>query len=73
MGKHHRVFYPSRVNKVSPRLFQLVHLDVWGLCMVPNSQGFKYFVTFADDCSYAAWLYLLKEQSKEPHVFEFFF
>lgn len=73
LGKHHRVSYPSQLNKVSLCLFQLVHLDVWGPCRVPNRQGFKYFVTFVDNYSCATWLYLLKEHPKVLYVFESFF
>lgn len=34
--------------------------------------GFKYFVTFVDDCSRATWLYLLKHKSDGNVAFKFF-
>ena len=30
LGKHHRVSFPTKVNKVSSTPFDLVHYDIWG-------------------------------------------
>lgn len=43
-------------------LFELVHTDVWGPCIVPPNMGFRYFVTFVDDYSKSTWRYLMKSR-----------
>ena len=50
-AKHHHLSYSPRVNKRANVLFELVHLDVWGLCLIVSSTGFRYFITFVDDYS----------------------
>jgi len=51
MGKHYRVPYPLRVNKRVDHPFELVHLDIWGPCLVSSTLDFKYFIIFVDDFS----------------------
>ena len=51
-----------RVNKRASTHFELVHIDVWGPCLVMFPIGFKYFVTFVDDFSHVTWLYLMKSR-----------
>ena len=51
LGKHHRISFPSRVNKRSPSPFDVVHSDVWGSSLITTTIGFQYFVTFIDDHS----------------------
>ena len=63
-AKLHRVHLSPRVyNRVSAP-FELVHSDEWGPCLVVSPTGFRYFVTFVDDYSQTAWLYLMKNRSK---------
>ena len=50
-------------NRVSAS-FELVHSNVWGLCPVVSSTGFRYFVTYVDDYSRTTWLYLMKNRSE---------
>ena len=44
--------------------FELVHLDVWGPCLVVSPTGFRYLVTFVDDYSRTTWLHLMKNRSE---------
>jgi len=64
MGKHHRVFFLSRVNNHNSSAFELVHSDVWGPSPVLLSKDFRYFLIFVDNFSRMTWLYLLKERSE---------
>ena len=50
-AKHHRLSYSPRVNKRASAPFELVHSDMWGLCLVLSPTGFRYFVTFVDNFS----------------------
>ena len=59
-AKHHHLSYSPRVNKQASAPFELVHLDVWGPCLVVSPTGFRYFVTFVDYYSRTTWLYLMK-------------
>ncbi|KAL3502089.1 hypothetical protein ACH5RR_036538 [Cinchona calisaya] len=70
--KHHRISYLPRVNKRVAFPFELVHYDVWSPCPVVFKSGFEYFVTFVDDNSRVAWLYLMKNRSELFNIFCFF-
>ena len=63
-AKHHRLSSSPRVNKRASALFELIHSDVWGPCLVVSPTGFRYFVTFVDDYSRITWLYLIKNRSE---------
>ncbi|CAL9023669.1 unnamed protein product [Prunus brigantina] len=41
--------------------FELVYSDVWGPARV-TSHGFRWFVTFIDDCTRLTWVYLMKNK-----------
>ena len=58
------VHLSPRVNNQASAPFKLIHSDVWGLCLVVSSTGFRYFVTFVDDYSQTTWLYLMKNHSE---------
>lgn len=45
-------------------MFHLVHSDVWGPAPIVGGNGFKYFVTFIDDCTRMTWVYFLKHKSE---------
>ena len=62
--KLYRVHLSPRVNKRVSAPFELVHSNVWGPCPVLSPTEFKYFVTFVDDFSRVALLYLMKSRSK---------
>ncbi|CAL8994835.1 unnamed protein product [Prunus brigantina] len=60
MAKSHRTVFPLSNNKAALS-FELVHSDVWGLARV-TSHGFRWFVTFIDDCTRLTWVYLMKNK-----------
>ena len=45
-AKHHRLSSHPRANKLASASVELVHSDVWGLCLVVSPFGFRYFVKF---------------------------
>lgn len=51
-------------NNLSNCSFYLIHMDMWGPYFVPNSDGFKYFLTVVDDATRATWIFLIKSKSK---------
>lgn len=51
--------------------FEIVHLDGWEPSPIDSLFGYRYFVTFVDDYSRCAWVYLLK--SKVDVFSNFFF
>uniref|UniRef100_A0A803LBA1 Integrase catalytic domain-containing protein n=1 Tax=Chenopodium quinoa TaxID=63459 RepID=A0A803LBA1_CHEQI len=65
VAKHHRMpLKPS--NTIASRIFELIHIDLWGPYKVKNVTGASYFLTIVDDYSRATWTQLLsnKEQVK---------
>ena len=60
MAKSHRTVFPLSNNKAALP-FELVHSDVWGPTHV-TSNGFRWFVTFIDDCTRLTWVYLMKNK-----------
>ena len=61
-AKQHHLHSSPRLNKRASAPFELVHSDVWGLCLVVSPIGFRYFVTFIYDYSRTTWLYLMKNR-----------
>ena len=68
LAKSHRISYPANSNK-SCVSFTLVHYDVWGPTPLLDNSGFKWFVTFIDDCTRMTWLYLMKHKYKVFSIF----
>ncbi|CAL2226645.1 unnamed protein product [Prunus armeniaca] len=60
MAKSHRTVFPLSNNKAALP-FALAHSDVWGPARV-TSHGFRWFVTFIDDCTRLTWVYLMKHK-----------
>ena len=50
LAKSHHTTYPLRLNKSSIP-FAIIHSDVWESSLVSTMSGFKWFMTFIDDCS----------------------
>ena len=71
-AKHTRVSFPIS-NKRSSSPFFLIHNDIWGPSTIPNISGFKWFVTFIDDCTRVSWIYLLKNKYDVNFFFLSFF
>ncbi|KAK8943245.1 hypothetical protein KSP39_PZI009083 [Platanthera zijinensis] len=69
-AKLHRVSYCPRLDVRASAPFDLLHSDIWGSCPVPTLLGHKYYVTFIDDFSYTTWVYLMKNRSELPSIFQ---
>ena len=50
----------------------ILYIDIWGPSRVKSKKGFPYFVTFIDDHSRCAWLYLMKDRSELQSLFTSF-
>ncbi|BFG20494.1 hypothetical protein CerSpe_067680 [Prunus speciosa] len=60
LAKSHRTVFPLSDSKAA-KPFDLVHSDVWVPARV-TSNGFRWFVTFIDDCTRLTWVFLLKNK-----------
>ncbi|KAE8679934.1 Phospholipase D p1 [Hibiscus syriacus] len=70
LGKNHKLpFFASTTVYETP--FQLVFTDLWGPSHVV-SNGYKYYVTFVDECTRHSWLYLLTDKAQAVNAFEMF-
>ena len=62
LAKHRRASFPISNKRVSIP-FMLIHSDIWGPTTIPNISGFRWFVSFIDDCTQVTWIFLLKQKS----------
>ncbi|BBH09514.1 hypothetical protein Prudu_022027 [Prunus dulcis] len=67
-GKMHRLPFPSEHIR-SKIAFQRIHSDVWGPSRNKSIDGYRYYVSFVDECTGFLWLYPLLNKSG---VFEIF-
>ena len=72
LGKHTCVPFPKCLDQRTKSLFELVHTDVWGPSRIESTLGFRYFVTFIDDYSRCAWLFLMKTRAELFSIFQKF-
>ncbi|KAM5572540.1 hypothetical protein ABKV19_012545 [Rosa sericea] len=61
-GKMHRLPFTESVSK-SPVPFHKIHSDVWGPAPCLAIEGYKYYVTFIDDCTKFVWIFPLINKS----------
>ena len=71
LAKSHRVSYLTNSNK-SCIPFALIHFDVWEPTSYSDNFGFRWFVTFIDDCTRMTWLYLMKHKNEVFNKFRSF-
>ena len=56
----------------STDLLQLIHTDIFEPFPTPSRRGHRYFITFIDDFSRYAYVFLLHQKSDSLKVFKFF-
>ena len=62
--KHRRSTFPSTGGKRASEILELIHSDVCGKLDTKSLSGAEYFLTFIDDKSRFAWVYVLKQKSE---------
>jgi len=72
LAKHTRHPFPHSTS-TSNKVFELLHLDVWGPYHVETFDGNKHFLTIVDDFSHITWIFLLKFKSDVIIVLRQFF
>ena len=70
-AKQTRDVFPDSINKTR-KIFELIHVDVWGPYRVPASSGSVYFLTVVDDFSRAVWTHLLLAKLEVRNVIQRF-
>ncbi|KAL0350510.1 UNVERIFIED_CONTAM: Retrovirus-related Pol polyprotein from transposon RE2 [Sesamum radiatum] len=53
----------------SKRVFELIHVDLWGPYRTQTYNGCNYFLTIVDDFSRATWTFLLRYKTQEPRSY----
>ena len=71
LEKHHRATFHSSINK-STIPFSRIHTDVWGPSHITTVNGFRWYVSFIDDCTRTTWVYLMKEKNVVFSIFKNF-
>ena len=69
MGKQKKFSFLIGGRKLRVIKLELVHTDLWDLSLVASLNGFRYYITFIDDCSRKVQIYFLKNKS---NVFDTF-
>ena len=70
-AKQRKLPYCPSSNRAS-KVFDLVHMDIWGPFSKVSIHGEKYFLTIVDDYSRYTWVVLLKSKSEvKTHVQNF--
>ena len=62
----------SRTREQVNGILELIHIDVCGLTFFQAKGGSFYFITFTDDFSRLAWVYLIRCNSKTFEKFKEF-
>jgi len=57
-AKLHKQPFPLSTSRAS-RIFELIHVDIWGAYKCSTYNGYKYFLTIVDDYSRATWVHLM--------------
>ena len=63
LARQKRLPFPLRESCSLP-IFDLVHVDIWGLLATYSMFSFHYFLTIIDDKSQFSWLYFMKNKSE---------
>jgi hypothetical protein len=70
-GKQHCNLFPAKASNRSKTPFKCIHSNLHEVpCLTPS--GCCYWLTFIDDCSCYAWIYLLKRKSEAFDAFKLF-
>ena len=71
MAKQKRLTFVSN-NNLSPKSFDLIHIDIWGPFHVSTPARHKYFLTNVGDCTLVTWVYLLRTKADVHAIFSNF-
>lgn len=71
-GKFSKLPFPMSPSK-SAKPFEIIHSDVWGLAPCISVEGFKYYVTFIDECTRFCWIFQICNKSEVGTTFVFFY
>ncbi|XP_075104166.1 uncharacterized protein LOC142178474 [Nicotiana tabacum] len=61
MARQERLPFPQKTS-VSNKIFELLHVDLWGPYHIPTHDKHKYFITKVDDYSRSTWTHLLSSK-----------
>nr|XP_009774503.1 PREDICTED: uncharacterized protein LOC104224521 [Nicotiana sylvestris] len=62
MARQSKLPFPSS-SISTKKVFELIHVDIWGPYNSATYDGFRYFLTIVDDFSRGTWTYLLTNKS----------
>jgi len=62
MARQTRMPFPDSTTTTT-KVFELLHIDLWGPYHVPTHDGYHYFLAMVDDHSRSTWTQLLRCKS----------
>ena len=63
LAKQKKLLFPISTSS-SNKIFDLLHMDIWGTLAITFVNGHRYFLTTVDDFSKHTWIFLLKTKSE---------
>ncbi|XP_019238179.1 PREDICTED: uncharacterized protein LOC109218281 [Nicotiana attenuata] len=71
MARQERLPFPQKTSTTN-KIFELLHVDLWGPYHVPTHDKHKYFITIVDDYSRSTWTHLLSSKSNAIDILKNF-
>ena len=69
LGKMKRLSLKAKRTPRAEHPFQLIHSDVGGPITPISREGFRYWITFTDDCTRFPWIYFMKHKSEARSIY----
>lgn len=66
-----QVFESKTLGSVKP--LERINSDVWGPSSVVSIEGYRYYVSFIDECTKFTWIFPLIYKSQVLEVFQSFY
>ncbi|XP_075091973.1 uncharacterized protein LOC142172099 [Nicotiana tabacum] len=71
MARQTRLPFPEKTNSTT-KIFELLHVDLWGPYHITTHNKYIYFITLVDDYSRSTWTHLLSCKSNALHILKGF-
>ncbi|KAK9741235.1 hypothetical protein RND81_03G091300 [Saponaria officinalis] len=71
LAKMHCLPFQRSISR-AVRIFELIHVDLWGPFRTPSLTGAHYFLTVLDDHSRLTWTFLVQDKTQIANVLEGF-
>lgn len=71
MASKERLSFKQSTSQTNS-IFELLHVDIWGLYHASTHDNYKYFITLVDEYNRTTWTYLISTKSNALHILKAF-